>query len=105
MVYCFKCKDCGARGESTRALTWCLECGGDNVVRDWKAEGVGIGTGVRVSRTGTDRDQRDLFLPSAKDYAGPGDPDGSKGIRNWNAEHEHMGGGKPLRPDAPKESF
>lgn len=49
---------------------------------------------------------RDLFLPTAKELAGPGDPDGSKAIREWNDTHEpRMGNKRPLRPESPKAVF
>jgi len=55
--------------------------------RDYGAEGVGLGSGVKVSRDGLVADQAALFLPSNKDYAGPGDPDGNKGMRKWRDSH------------------
>lgn len=49
---------------------------------------------------------RDLFLPTAKELAGPGDPDGSKGIREWNEAHDPKPGNKrPMRPVADKAVF
>lgn len=49
---------------------------------------------------------RDLFLPTAKELAGPGDPDGSKAIREWNDTHEpKVGNKRPMRPEAPKAVF
>ena len=49
---------------------------------------------------------RDLFLPTAKELAGPGDPDGSKGIREWNETHDPKPGNKrPMRPVADKAVF
>lgn len=55
--------------------------------RDYGAEGVGLGSGVKVSRDGTVRDSAALFLPDNRDFAGPGDPDGNKGMREWREEH------------------
>jgi hypothetical protein len=49
---------------------------------------------------------RDLFLPTAKELAGPGDPDGAKAIREWNETHDPKpGNSKPLRPEAPRTVF
>ena len=49
---------------------------------------------------------RDLFLPTAKDLAGPGDPDGAKGIHAWNTEHDPKPGNKrPARPETPRKVF
>lgn len=58
------------------------------MVRDYRAEAVGIGEGVRVSRTGTNIEQARLVLPNNGDFAGPGDPDGTKGMREWHDTHE-----------------
>lgn len=67
--------------------------------RDWKAEGVGVGSGVRVSRDGTLLDQAHLFLPDNNEFKGPGDPDGTKGMRAWHERHAPAEGNKnPVHP-------
>ena len=68
------------------------------MVRDWRAEGLVVGTGARVSRSGTVRDQARLFLPDNNEFAGPGDPDGKKGARKWLETHQakESGGSTPL---------
>jgi hypothetical protein len=94
VLYCFKCSVCGNRFESTdRETSHC----GVQAVRDYHAEGVGIGSGVRVSRDGTLREQAELFLPTNRDFAGPDDPDGRKGAREWLETHapKHPGGKNP----------
>lgn len=49
---------------------------------------------------------RDMFLPTAKDMAGPGDPDGTKGIQEWADEHQpKMGNKRPMYPDIPRRSW
>lgn len=69
------------------------------MVRDWKAEGVGVGSGVRVSRDGTLRDQARLFLPDNDEFKGPGDPDGTKGMREWRETHSpHETNSQPFYP-------
>lgn len=89
MRFCFKCLRCGLRWEQTdRFADFCWQCGSFEVHRDYKAEGVGIGPGVRVSRDGTMLDQARLFLPDNDDFKGPGDPDGTKGARKWLDEHQ-----------------
>lgn len=55
--------------------------------RDYSSEGVGIGAGVRVSRTGTVADQARLVLPTNADFKGPSDPEGTKGMREWHDTH------------------
>lgn len=60
----------------------------------------------RERERGGARAVRDLFLPTAKELAGPGDPDGEKGIRAWADEHQPKpGNAKPLYPDIPKKVF
>ncbi len=63
-------------------------CCDTDMGRDYRAESVGIGAGVRVSRTGTNLDQARLFLPDNSEFAGPGDPDGKKGAREWLDTHQ-----------------
>lgn len=87
MTYCYRCPSCEAQYQlpvRDAGETVCASCGACCIVRDYRAENVGIGTGVRVSRTGTVRDQANLFLPTNKDFRGPGDPDGTKGMRAWH---------------------
>lgn len=85
-TYCFKCRNCGDTWTSAAAEYECF-CTQPDVVRDYRAEGVGIGGGVKVSRDGTLRDQAELFLPTNRELAGPGDPDGTKGMREWRETH------------------
>jgi hypothetical protein len=74
--------------------------------RDYRAEAAGVQT-LQLKRereTGGSSAVRDLFLPTAKDYAGPSDPDGSKGIREWNDTHDAAPSNKrPLRPESPRK--
>jgi hypothetical protein len=76
--------------------------------RDYRAENVSMAT-VQLQRErerGGSSAVRDLFLPTAKELAGPGDPDGSKAIRDWNDNHEPRAGNKrPMRPESPKQVF
>lgn len=103
-VYLFKCSAGHSFESPFNTTTMCPSHFKTEVNRDWRAEAVGIGSGVRVSRTGTDTYQRDLFLPSAADYKGPDDPDGSKGIKKWAEEHQPKEG-KALYPDIPRSSY
>lgn len=91
-TYCFKCRDCGAALTGTdRALNdGAVHCT-TPIVRDYRAEAVGIGAGVRVSRTGTQADQARGILPDNGDFAGPGDPDGTKGMKAWHEQFEPKG--------------
>lgn len=89
MTYCFICTACGTRQEAqSRTLgNYVCYCGG-TWRRDYRAEAVGIGSGVKVSRDGTKLDQARLFLPDNSDFKGPGDPDGTKGMRDWHESFE-----------------
>lgn len=78
------------------------------VKRDYRAENVGVQVaGLRAERErGGSSAVRDLFLPTAKELAGPGDPDGTKGIREWNETHDPKPGNKrPMRPVGEKAVF
>lgn len=108
-MYCYRCKTCDARFQRPYNVTG--HCNGlDDVVRDYRAENVGMEVaGLRRLRDngGTEKGYRDQFLPTAKDYESPSDPDGSKGIRKWNDEHSphSSASGKPLRPDIKRRSW
>jgi hypothetical protein len=84
-VYCFRCRSCGTRWQGDFAGQHCTS---PDVVRDYRAESVGIGSGVRVSRDGTKLDQARMVLPTERDFKGPGDPDGTKGMREWHDRFE-----------------
>lgn len=73
--------------------------------RDYRAEAVGIGSGVRVSKSGTNREYAQKFLPTAADYAGPDDPDGSKGLRQWADEHQPKTGRATYPEGIPRRSY
>jgi hypothetical protein len=83
MKFCFKCTDCGATFES-QARDVPAHFATHKVIRDYRAESVGLGSGVKVSRDGTVADQKKLFLPDNDEFKGPGDPDGKKGMRDWH---------------------
>lgn len=84
MTYCYTCRECGQTREVPGGAKLVFCTNDDTPMRrDYRAEAVGLGTGVRVSREGTDRDRAELFLPSNRDLAGPGDPDGKKGAAEW----------------------
>lgn len=121
--YCWKCPGCGHKTVLPEPEYERLVCyhpggpdgydilsdnpmGGTDMVRDYKAEAVGVGTGVAMSRTGTARDQAQLFLPSNDEFKGPGDPDGTKGAREWLDSHapKENGGHNPLL-DIERRSF
>lgn len=104
-TYCYKCPECGNTYEARQYAGVICVCG-EECNRDYRAESVGIGTGVRVSRTGTNLDQARLFLPGNEEFKGPGDPDGKKGAREWLDTHQpkESGGHNPLL-DIERRSF
>ncbi len=93
MTYVWRCVVCGSQREgnspdgiAVAGSERCCEL--MTLKRDFRAEGVGIGSGVRVSRDGTLHEQSKLFLPGNEDFKGPGDPDGTKGMREWHDTHQ-----------------
>jgi len=104
-TYCFFCPSCDfVTTSNVHGLV--PACSHGPMKRDYRAENTAVQT-LQLKRereTGGSSAVRDLFLPSAKDYAGPSDPDGSKGIRQWNDEHVPGNGNKrPLRPESPRK--
>jgi hypothetical protein len=101
-TYCYRCKGCGASfNVPTHGLeeTPCPTCGSCCLTRDYRAENVGVATVVLKNEREMGSKYKDLFLPSNKDFAGPGDPDGTKGMRNWRETHQPKAGNK--NPDWP----
>ena len=75
------------------------------MVRDYGAEGVGIGPGVRASREVLSSDgYRQLFLPSADELRTPDDPTGQAAMREWRETHvphsKH-----PIEPEIERTTF
>jgi len=91
MTYCWKCRTCGGgtQNDSNEVVPeHNCEMGTPDVVRDYASENVGIGSGVRESRNEmTTSGYRDLFLPTADDFADQDDPSGQKGLRQWAETH------------------
>ncbi len=91
VTYVFKCRTCGTGTTAfDRAIPehFCPD-GEADIVRDYAAEGVGIGTGVRESRNEMHTSgYRDLFLPTADDMASADDPSGQKGLHEWAETHQ-----------------
>lgn len=85
ITYCYRCKDCGQAltGTDRELNDGAVHCV-TPIIRDYRAEAVGLGHGVKVSRDGTLADQKRLFLPDNDEFKGPGDPDGKKGMREWH---------------------
>jgi hypothetical protein len=120
-TYCFYCPRCGLQSEAA-SRDEALVCGpclkNDEVVsylnRDYKAESVGFNGLAEMKRQreqGLDglsgrAAQRDLFLPTAKELAKPGDRDGQKAIRDWAERHAPKETNtKPLYPEMEKRTF
>lgn len=109
-TYCFRCPNCGMPTQrATPTAEQCLECNFFGALkRDYRAENVGVAVVAlqRERERGGRTAVRDTFLPTAKDFESPTDPDGAKGIREWADTHgPREGNNKPLYPDIPKRSF
>lgn len=108
-IYLFRCPTCGNRQALFRPdPDTCEHCGTDRMVRDYRSEGVTANTAALArERGGQDNGWfRENFLPTAKDYAGPTDPDGTKGLQKWNDEHGPRDDNhNPVRPEVPKRVF
>jgi hypothetical protein len=90
-TYCFRCYRCGAslqRPDDRQPLACPADVYHGYMMRDYRAENVGVGSGVRVSRDGTVAEQARLILPDNAQFKGPGDPDGTKGMREWHEKFQ-----------------
>ena len=115
MTYLFTCRLCGYVVETNvrEPVPWCKHPGGPRAAiepmsRDYRAEAASpqVANLKREREAGGPSAVRDMFLPTAKEYESPSDPDGSKGIRKWAEEHQPADGNKrPSYPDIPKKSF
>lgn len=108
--YCYRCTNCGATITlHLRDLVMCGECHEPAMVRDYRAENVGMTGLVQLKKEregGSARDTRDLFLPTAEELATPEDPSGQKALQDWNERHAPAEGNKtPLRPETEKKVF
>jgi len=89
MTYLYACENRHRFESQEHGLMVCPEPGcGRGLYRRYRDEGVGLGSGVKVSRDGTARDMGELFLPDNSEFAGPDDPDGTKGLREWHDTHQ-----------------
>jgi hypothetical protein len=107
-TYCWRCRTCGDRWSGEPVCTD-YECTPD-VVRDYKAENAGFNAGtLRRLREhgGSERGYARNFLPSADDYKSASDPDGEKGLRRWNDEHQphSSASGRMIRPEGKRQAF
>jgi hypothetical protein len=107
-TYCFRCPECGTPfTDSTNEVT--ITCYGPEewnhapveARRDYRAENVGVAVEqLKQERELGGRDAyKRLFLPHNDDFKGPGDPDGTKGMREWRETHQPKAGNKS--PDWP----
>jgi hypothetical protein len=102
-TYCYRCPDCGAQTTSPhRSMSvYVCYCGGA-WKRDYRAENVGVSVAdLKAARNGTGglEEVSRLMLPTNKDFIEPGDPDGTKGMRQWRDDHQpKAGNNNPLWP-------
>lgn len=102
-TYCFRCPDCGATTDQERRepAPSCFCLGRPQMDRDYRAESVGVAVAnLKHEREAGGKDgYKRLFLPHNDDFKGPGDPDGTKGMREWRETHQPKPGNKS--PDWP----
>lgn len=99
-TYCFRCRDCGQRTASDSREVGSLPAAAEHAwARDYRSENVGVAVQQLKNERehGGTKGYDSLFLPTNKDFAGPGDPDGTKGMRQWRDEHQPKAGNKNPR--------
>jgi len=101
--YTFYCPVCDRRGEVSADITVGPEapvCHGVEMRRDYRADSPRLGL-ADLKKELHSGFHPNMVLPTAEELATPDDPDGSKGIREWNERFEPKEGNKhPLRPKA-----
>lgn len=90
MQYVYKCK-AGHVAEVSYPMgeqppTLLCECGAD-ATRFYRAEGKRLNGMAQMKMERDPSYDPTLFLPTKKDFAGPGDPDGEKGMNQWMEDH------------------
>ena len=111
-AYTFKCPapGCGAEEfikQSMHAVLSAPKCGAHDteMVRNYQVDIPGLALS-ELRKTSSHEYSDDLFLPDAKrDFSGPTDPDGSKGMKTWLDTHVPAEGNKnPKWPKMPTGS-
>lgn len=113
-LYTYLCPACGESTEVLRPMAvgppdevlCVMHEGGEKVAmaRDYQADSPRLGnvSELRNAReAGGLANQAKLFLPDNDEFAGPGDPDGTKGMREWRETHRpktESGNKKPFWP-------
>jgi hypothetical protein len=110
-TYCFICTACGetyaVHAPMREGAPELLYCSGEHkelvaLSRDFRAEKVGLGNLLDLKHDregGGPSNMAQLFLPENEDFAGPDDPEGKKGMREWRDKHRPKSSNKkPLWP-------
>ena len=89
MTYCFRCLDCEFRATtSDREGAFWNHHNSHRVVRDYRAESVGMAIGnLKKEREHSKEEYAAAFLPTNAELATAGDPDGKKAMREWRDTH------------------
>jgi hypothetical protein len=99
--YAWRCT-CGERTTTVSSIhdgpvaPSCSSCGGVTV-RDYRAANLQLAIGD-LKRTNRVGHSASLFLPDAQYFESPTDPDGTKGIKEWNETHIPKGHSGRTRP-------
>lgn len=98
-AYSWRCEECESREITHGSIAdgpVAPTCHG-LMGRDYRADGFGLDiSGLHKSnQVGYEASH---FLPTAGYYQGPNDPDGTKGLKKWNAEHIPKGHSGRTRP-------
>jgi len=103
-TYLYVCKTCGESfSSSTRDLE--SHCTEGDARRDYRGEAVGFAT-ASLRKENDFSVRAPQFLPMAKDFESPSDPDGQKGLRAWrDSVHPAEGNKRPYNVDLKRRSL
>ncbi len=106
MTYCWRCPSCGeTKCNNDRSTPPTCQQGDELMIRDYRAENVGISSTVKVSQGGDLATKAKSIIPQRqffeKRYGAHGEKRVAAEINKWNNEHEptHSHGNR-YRPKA-----
>lgn len=96
-IYSFKCRACGSQAQVSAPIGnyTTPDCHGP-MLRDYMVDRPNVNI-AELKKRNNHQYSDNLFLPTAKDFESPSDPDGGNGLRAWCDDHTPKEGNKKPR--------